>query len=384
MQPDIPRDMPARAGAPKPMKKRVLIFPAGMPGSLAFLERALSEGQPVIGSSSLGHDPAREKYPLWVHLPYVTADDFDEALRKAVAEFDIGAVFTPNSVVWHYLNRVIPQAFPDLTLVNAAPLDAELVPYRAALRFARDVAGQGRGFAVAEALRPQASELEIAAMFRHAESIPGMCDHFKIRGLCEAFRHAPPGDVVEIGSWRGKSAFVLLRLAQIHGIGKVLCVDPWSAEHLVQNDAKGLVDALIPTADLDETLTVFQLNLLPYARGDLNYLRMPSVEAAEVYRRGEAVESAAFGTTRYQRRIAVLHIDGNHSYDSARADITAWSDLVLPGGWIVVDDYVWPYGDGPQRAGDELIAGLLETHPDGVDLAFVTGSALFIRLKPDV
>lgn len=380
MQPDIPRDRSAEAAGAKPAGSRVLIFPAGMPGALSFLDRALSEGVSVIGSSSLGHDPARDRYPAWVHLPYVTADDFDDALRQAISDFDIGAVFTPNYVVWHYLSRRIPQAFPGLRLVNEAPRDTEVKPYRAALQFAHEVAAQPWGL---DDGAPPASALEIAAMFRHAETIPGMCDHFKIRGLCEAFRHVPAGDVVEIGSWWGKSAFVLLRLAQVYGVGKVLCVDPWSAEHLVQNDAKGLVDTLISTADLDEALTVFQINLLPYAKWDLNYLRMPSVAAAEAYRSGADVESAAFGTTTYHGRIALLHIDGNHSYDCARADVTAWCDQVLPGGWIIVDDYVWPYGDGPQRAGDELLADLQAARPDRVERAFVTGSALFIRLKPD-
>ena len=87
------------------MVRPVLIFPAGMPRSLAYLERALADGQRVIGSSSLGHDPARVRYPEWAHLPYITADDFDEALRRVISAFDIGGIFTPNPVVWDYLNR---------------------------------------------------------------------------------------------------------------------------------------------------------------------------------------------------------------------------------------------------------------------------------------
>ena len=103
------------------MANPVLIFPAGMPRSLAYLERALAEGQPVIGSSSLGHDPARERYPRWVHLPYVTAPDFDQALRQAIADFGIGGIFTPNPVVWDYLHRCLPDAFPGVTLHGYQP-----------------------------------------------------------------------------------------------------------------------------------------------------------------------------------------------------------------------------------------------------------------------
>jgi hypothetical protein len=357
------------------MAKPVLIFPAGMPRSLAYLERALAEGQPVIGSSSLGHDPARERYPRWVHLPYVTAPDFDQALRQAIADFGIGGIFTPNPVVWDYLHRCLPDAFPGVTLVNGSPVDSEVAPYRAALQFGSSLLSQPLELAASGAPRPSVSALEIAALFHHADGIPGMCDHEKIRALCELFRCSPAGDVVEIGSWWGKSAFVLSRLAACYSIGKLLCVDPWSNEHLVQNDEKGLVDRVPVNAD--EALTVFQLNLLPYAHGAVNYLRLPSVDAAVEYRRNPVVTTTAFGETRYTGRIAVLHVDGNHSYASAKEDVAAWCELVTPGGWIIIDDYVWPYGNGPKRVGDEFV----HRQMSNIVCAFVMGAALFIQLR---
>ena len=360
------------------MSKPVLIFPAGMPRSLAYLERALAEGQSVIGSSSLGHDPARERYPFWVQLPYVTAPDFDDALRRAIAEFDIGGIYTPNPVVWDYLSRCMREAFPGVSLVNSSPVDSEVVPYHKALQFGAAVLTEPLQLAALGAPKPSVSALAIAALFRHAETIPGMCDHEKIRALCELFRYAPPGDIVEIGSWWGKSAFVLNWLAGCYGIGKLLCVDPWSNEHLIQKDEKGLVDRVPVNAD--EALTVFQINLLPYAHGAMNYLRLPSVDAAETYRHSRVVTTPIFGETHYSGQIAVLHVDGNHSYENARADVEAWSDLVAPGGWIIIDDYIWPYGNGPQRVGDEFLAA----NREHIEAAFVMGSAFFLRLKPEM
>lgn len=357
------------------MAKRTLIFPAGMPRALTYLETALAEGRQVIGSSSLGHDPARERYPTWTHLPYVTAPEFDDALRRAIAEFDIGGIYTPNPVVWDYLSRRIGEAFPGVMLVNCSPVDSEVAPYHKALQFGASSLAEPLALAASGTPRPPASALEIAALFRHAEGIPGMCDHEKIRALCELFRHAPSGDIVEIGSWWGKSAFVLNWLSCCHGVGKLLCVDPWDAEHLVQENKNGLIDNVLWNAD--EALTVFQINLLPYARGAMNYLRLPSVEAATEYRRSREVTTPTLGQTTYSGRISVLHVDGNHSYENARADVEAWADLVLPGGWIVIDDYIWPYGDGPQRVGDEFISANLRR----VELAFVMGSALFLRIN---
>ncbi len=356
------------------MTKRVLIFPAGMPRSLSFLERALAEGWSVVGASSLGHDPARERYLQWTHLPYVTSAGFDKALKQAIAEHDIDGIFTPNPVVWDHLHQILPHSFTGVTLVNGPPIDVEMTPYRKALQFADTVLEQPLQLATINEAKPSISRLEIAALFRHADSIPGMCDHEKIRALCEISRHAPTGDIVEIGSWWGKSAFVLLRLAQCYEIGKLLCIDPWSNEHLIQNDEKGLVDRVPVSAD--EALTVYQLNLLPYASGSVNFIRLPSVDAAIQYRSSHMVSTPVFGKTEYSGRIAVLHIDGNHSYANAQADVASWSDLVMPGGWIIIDDYIWPYGDGPQRVGDEFLGKRVRN----IACAFVTGSALFLQI----
>lgn len=358
----------------KDVAKRILVFPAGMPRSLAFLEHALAEGQWVIGSSSLGYDPVRERYPQWVYLPYITSTDFVQSLQRVINDFEIDGVYTPNPVVWNFLHRCINTLLPNVTLINASPVASEVAPFRKALHFGQLIINNPLLLAAVCTPQSSISSLEISAIFHHADSIPGMCDQEKIRALCELFRYCPEGDVVEIGSWWGKSAFVLARLAICYSVGKLLCVDPWSNAHLVQNDKKGLVDSV--PVDADEALTIFQINLLPYGHGAVNYLRLPSVNAAAIYRDRPVVNTASFGETKYAGRIAVLHIDGNHSYVRAHSDVSAWADLVTPGGWIVIDDYIWPYGDGPQRVGDEFLAA----NSAYIHCAFVMGSALFVQV----
>jgi len=346
-----------------------------MPRSLEYLDRALREGRNVIGASSLAHDPSRERYPAWLHLPYITTLQFNDALIQAIADFNIGEIYTPNLVVWNYLNLRLKELAPEVALVNSSPIDTELSPYRKAQQFSQSLIEQPVLLASGDVPKAAMSLIEIASLFRHAELIPGMCSHDKIKALYEISRRSPTGDVVEIGSWWGKSAFVLARLACCYGIGKLLCIDPWSNEHLIQGDENGLVDSVPISAD--EAFTVFKINLLPYANGKLNYLRMPSVTALEHYLKHPIVQTATFGETVYASHIAILHIDGNHSYSNASADITSWSNLVIPGGWIIIDDYIWPYGDGPKKAGDEF----LEKNYHKCALSFVMGDALFIKLS---
>lgn len=359
-----------------PTVKPVLIFPAGMLRSLEYLEQCQRNGQAVIGSSSLAYDVSKTRYPDWAMLPYITEPDFDEALRKLIKQHDISGIFTPNPVAWAYLNKALPLIAPGITLINASPAQEELTGYRAATKLGRQLLEQTLSLASCVSAKPAMPEVQLSALFRHANIIPGMCDDEKIGALCEIARYSVTGDVVEIGSAYGKSAFALSRLARVYDIGKTLCIDPWKREYMVQNDAGGLVDDSLQYFDTDETLRVFEMNLLPYSNGDINYMRLPSTEAALLYGTQRAVSTAAFGTTEYHGKIALLHIDGNHSYQAARADVDAWSVHVLPGGWIIIDDYVWPYGDGPQRVGDEFV----EANKDRLSCAFIMGTALFLQL----
>jgi cephalosporin hydroxylase len=357
--------------------KPVLIFPGGMARSLEYLQNCLRDRRPVIGASSLDYDVSREKYPLWLYLPYITQPEFDEALKEAISKFGIGGIYSPNSVVWECLNRRLKDIAPGVSLVNESPLREELSGFRSSLAWARSRIEQPLPVLSVLAPKPHLPQTELASLFMHAELIPGMCDHEKFCALYEIARRSIPGDVVEIGSWWGKSAFILARLAICYGIGNLLCVDPWSNDHLVQNDAEGLVDRVSAQLDAEEAFMYFVINLLPYNSNHINYLRMPSTDGANFYRVHRNVNTESFGTTNYCGHISILHIDGNHSYASVKADIISWSGFVVNGGWIIIDDYIWPYGDGPQRAGDEF---LLENQ-GSIVVSFVIGSALFIQLS---
>lgn len=355
-----------------------LIFPAGMPRALEFLDNCQRERRKAVGASSLAFDPSRLLYPDWTTLPYINQDDFADKLKQAIQDCGIGSIYSPHPVVWDYLDKNLATIAPGVALLNSSPVDAELQSYRVAAARAKALLTAPMELSGVGAVKPNMSELQLSALYLHSERIPGMCDHDKIRALYEVSRCCPEGDIVEIGSWWGKSAFIFSRLAQHFQVGKMLCVDPWSDEHLVQHDKKSMVDAASAQFSAAEALAVFQMNLLPYAGGQVNYLRLPSVAAAENYRSTTVLDSAEFGTTTYTGKIAMLHVDGNHSYENAKADVDVWAPLVTQGGWIVIDDYRWPFGDGPRRAGDEY----LFDNQTCISTAFVMGSALFIQLTP--
>ena len=189
-------------------RKPILIFPAGMPRSVVYLNKCKEDGSQVIGSSSLAYDPARELYPAWASLPYVTDPTFDEALQRLITEFDIGEIYTPNLVVWSYLEQHLSRLATGVMLANTSPVDEVLGGYRSALKKAKSFADVPLSFSMDPA-HPMPSIIELAGLCRYADSIPGMCDDEKFHVLLEIARHSVKGDIVEIGSWWGKSAFIL-------------------------------------------------------------------------------------------------------------------------------------------------------------------------------
>ena len=145
---------------------------------------------------------------------------------------------------------------------------------------------------------------------------------------------------------------------------------------VAQRDA-ALVDDSLQSVSAERAFDLFRMNLLPVAAGAVNYLRMPSVEAAELYRQSPKVANPYFGSTSYSGRIALLHIDGNHDLAAVSADIQAWGPLLKrDGAWVVFDDYRWPYGPGPRLAADEFC----QEHREHIGCSFAMGGALFVGL----
>ena len=214
--------------------------------------------------------------------------------------------------------------------------------------------------------KPALTALERAGLVRLVDAIPGACGEATMIAAMEAMRHAPRGDVVEIGAGWGRSAMLLLWLARRYQVGPLLCVDPWLNDTLVKGAPRA-----------DEALAIFEINLAPFADGGLNYLRARSADAARAYGEALTVTTEAFGTTVYQGQIAFLHIDGAHAEGEVARDCELWSPHVAPGGWIHFDDYDRAFGDGPRRVADAFVA----RESRRIAAQFQAGPGLFVQLK---
>ena len=347
-----------------------LVFPAGMPGAERFREQACVDGRRLLGASSLPFDPASADYDDWVLLPYVHAPEFATALSLLIEALDITSIFTPHEVVSGVLMEILPKIAPGLRLLNSSPM------VQAQAAYCRDLAKAETASRIrwVDGTAAPIPHIERAGLVRIVDSIPGMTNFDKTDAIIDVMGDVLKGDVVEIGSWWGRSAALLLLLSRRYGAGPVLCIDPWRDECLHQGIP--VLDQASARVDADSAFTIFQINLSPLSHGDLNYIRGTSAQAAAQYSPGLTVTTDVFGSTSYEGCIGLLHIDGNHEQSQVETDVRLWTPHVRPGGWIILDDYVWAFGDGPRRVGDAF----LNDNAGRIDRSFVTGTALFMRI----
>lgn len=358
----------------------VLIFPGGVPAALSFLAQAQASGARCIGASSLTCDPAAPAYAAWERLPWLGEADFAANLRAVVQRHDIEQIVSAHPAAAAPLREALQEQNRPLPVIEVHAANGSSEPVSATLARAEQLARQPLRLQLSGPAQPPLTSFELAGVWRQAAFIKGSSDEIKIEALSEIARWTPPGDLVEIGSAWGKSAFVLAWLSGQFQLGPLLCVDPWDAEIPLERGLGTALQIWAHGLNREAMFRDFTLALQPWTRHcPLNYLRTTSAQAWDIWQQQNfAVTSAEFGQTRYSGRLSLLHVDGHHDLEFAQQDIQLWTQRLQPGGWLIVDDYRWAFGSGPREAADAWLVGK-ETR---VDCCFEAGSALFVRLKP--
>lgn len=134
--------------------------------------------------------------------------------------------------------------------------------------------------------------------------------------------------IVEIGSYRGKSA-AMLALGSAPA-GRVYAIDPH-----IRSAGAGV------TAYAADDERVFRETMERLGVADrVHHIVKTSADARPDWPDGEPID--------------LLWIDGDHSHEGVRRDLSDWAGLVTPGGLIALHDYT--HKEGVRRAWDEFIA----------------------------
>lgn len=351
----------------------ILVFPSTLEAAAKFAREAGRWGRRVVGASSLETDPNAGVFDAWDRLPFIGAPDFFDELAALVAREQVTEFFTPHAPTFHLLEHELPKRLPRLRMIGPGPFRRQMDWVTSALADGEvgcEIATHYTGF-----LSPLPAAL-VGGILAQVEIIHGECSREKVLALCGAVPTAPKGDVVEIGALYGKSGYVLNRVAAWCGIGTTICVDPWNLGLSVQTDAPAHIQEASGGWDWNVVYQGFLVAMLASASAPFNYLRATSVDAHALYVSQRSVRSPEFGETPITGSIAILHIDGNHDEAAVAADFALWSPHVVPGGWIIFDDYDWPHGDGPRVVADSAIAA----YGPRVARHFVGGGAMFVQL----
>lgn len=169
------------------------------------------------------------------------------------------------------------------------------------------------------------------------------------------------GDIVEVGSWCGRSAIVLGAAARdTHG--RVHCIDPFPARDDWNQNEDGTysfavnIDGRTHAGYQEHTVWSgpFEAQLKPLydehagilERFEANIRARGLADTVQAHR-GTSTTFTASMPASFRARL--IFIDGDHSYHAVLNDIDRLAPCLLPGGWICFDDAFASY-DGVDRA----------------------------------
>lgn len=351
----------------------ILVFPSVMPESINFAQEELKRGNFIIGASSVPFNKP-DLFSVNETLPFVTEPDFDTLLVELISKYAIDAIYSPHPVTWQKISESLNSGLISIVLLNEHPAEMALESYRKASAMAAVGVWSIDGLSVDWVAPTQYFRVGLLHALR---AIPGQSSYEKLSFLSALVMNLPRGDIVEIGSLWGRSAYALSQAAHQTLAGPVLCIDPWSDDAYAQPDSSPLLERALSSFVAQNAFNCFLSNLVPFAGTVCNYLRMTSTSAVEVYRSESKIKSEAYGITQIHGFISLLHIDGNHDLEAVEQDLAMWTPHLCKGGWLVLDDYCWAFGNGPRTAGDNWF----KRNRLDYDIAFVAFDSLFLRKK---
>ncbi|HEY0427281.1 MAG TPA: class I SAM-dependent methyltransferase [Pyrinomonadaceae bacterium] len=146
-------------------------------------------------------------------------------------------------------------------------------------------------------------------------------NEMRFLALLAAYPSAPTGEILEIGSFKGKSTVILAKSASLMRKTKVHAVDPMTAPSETDPDLRG--DA--------SSFADFQKNIEAHGVADkIEFHRMFSYELAAVW----------------NKPLRLLWIDGDHTYKGTKLDFDGFEQYLAPGAIVAIHDVLHEFDGG--------------------------------------
>ena len=170
--------------------------------------------------------------------------------------------------------------------------------------------------------------------FKLLETIKGFMDDEEARRLHQiSLMAAENGPVIEIGSYCGKSAYIIGSACQEKG--SVL----FSVDHHQGNEEQQPGEEYFDKDLYDSS--VARINTFPFFQ---ETLKRTGLEDTVV----PIVSPSITAGKMWKTPISMLFIDGGHSFDAAHTDFLTWASHIKPSGFLVIHDVFFNPEDGGQ------------------------------------
>jgi hypothetical protein len=178
-----------------------------------------------------------------------------------------------------------------------------------------------------------------------------------------------PGDIVEIGSWCGRSTAALGLAASLAGKGHVYAVDLFPGKDDWHKNEDGTysfsvtINGQVIWSHHQQTVWAepFERDIAPlyHQTADIRQIFSDTVKRCGL----QEVVTAYRGTSEMfirsmsaDFRCRVAFIDAHHSYEGVCRDIDSVPPALLPGGWICFDDAFSHYEGVDQAIQDRILS----------------------------
>lgn len=213
--------------------------------------------------------------------------------------------------------------------------------------------------------RPVLSQIEESVRY-----VPGwspLDQLFALYTLTHASAHLP-GDVLELGSWCGRSAAAMGLAVKTAGRGKLYCIDLFPEKNDWYRNADGTYSLKVKIAGKtiaaydDQTVWAepFKRDIAPLYRKHKGVLGIfkKTIKDSGLQKhvaafRGDLSMFIKQKPKGFKCRLAF--IDAHHSYDAVSADIARLEPFLVSGAWVCFDDAFTTYRGVDQAIEEHII-----------------------------
>lgn len=177
------------------------------------------------------------------------------------------------------------------------------------------------------------------------------------------------GDIVEVGSWCGRSAVVLGLAARLSGKSFVRCIDPFPEKSDWKQNSDGsysfevVIDGKKYGGYKETTVwrEAFETQMAGLYEKHLRVMdcfleTVASRGLGDVIRLHRGDLGSFLDTVDADFKCRMIFLDGDHGFDAVCSDIRKIERWLVPGGWLCFDDAFTTY-ESVDRAIRELIIG---------------------------